>query len=310
MLGSRNAVATVAVKTVKNARHFYEGKLGLRVTEERDGVLTCRSGDSTLFVYESQHAGTNKATAVTWPVEDVHAAGRSDRARPATTLRCCSTSRKSLLEARRRDGPAPRSSRPYCVAAARNGWASCWQLPTPTSGSSTSSLPRSRAGLSPAVGGPSRAHAPERGRPAGVPRKPPRRRRRARRQRRAQGRCELRACPIGVIRSPWTEPRRAPIPARLRGRRPRRPGPTRRRVRSRPRRNRGLRPPVADLLARPGRPYRPLVTPYMDDRPHSVLVTGLSAPRLSPGATVTVLFPAFSRRSRRCQAFPLSGIPA
>lgn len=71
MLGTRDAMATIAVKNLSAARTFYETTLGLTVrpTEER-GVLMCTSGRSTVLVYESQYAGTNKATAATWVVGD------------------------------------------------------------------------------------------------------------------------------------------------------------------------------------------------------------------------------------------------
>jgi catechol 2,3-dioxygenase-like lactoylglutathione lyase family enzyme len=69
MLGDKNAVATVAVKDVKAARKFYEGTLGLKPLEGPEpSVVTYRTGGTTLLVYESQYAGTNKATAVNWPV--------------------------------------------------------------------------------------------------------------------------------------------------------------------------------------------------------------------------------------------------
>jgi hypothetical protein len=35
------------------------------------GVLTCKSGTSSVLVYESEFAGTNEATAATWAVDDV-----------------------------------------------------------------------------------------------------------------------------------------------------------------------------------------------------------------------------------------------
>jgi catechol 2,3-dioxygenase-like lactoylglutathione lyase family enzyme len=71
MLESNDAVATVAVRDLKSARAFYEDKLGLKPLDgEEMGVVTYNAGRSTLFVYESQFAGTNKATAVTWVVGD------------------------------------------------------------------------------------------------------------------------------------------------------------------------------------------------------------------------------------------------
>ena len=69
MLRDKDAMATVAVKDIKAARTFYEGTLGLKAVEgQPPGVVTYRTGGSTLVVYESPYAATNKATAVTWPV--------------------------------------------------------------------------------------------------------------------------------------------------------------------------------------------------------------------------------------------------
>jgi catechol 2,3-dioxygenase-like lactoylglutathione lyase family enzyme len=69
MLRDKTAVATLAVKDLAAARKFYEGKLGLEVTDEQgEEALTFASGSSTVLVYRSQYAGTNKATAVNWLV--------------------------------------------------------------------------------------------------------------------------------------------------------------------------------------------------------------------------------------------------
>jgi catechol 2,3-dioxygenase-like lactoylglutathione lyase family enzyme len=71
MLENNDAVATVAVRDLNSARTFYEGKLGLKPLDgEEPGVVTYNAGRSTLFIYESQFAGTNQATAVTWVVGD------------------------------------------------------------------------------------------------------------------------------------------------------------------------------------------------------------------------------------------------
>lgn len=71
MLRNKDAVATVAVGDLAAARAFYEGRLGLKPLDgEEPGVVTYNTGRSTLFVYESQFARTNKATAVTWVVGD------------------------------------------------------------------------------------------------------------------------------------------------------------------------------------------------------------------------------------------------
>ena len=71
MLGNKDAVANIAVRNLQTARKFYEGTLGLKaVAAEGDELIAFRSGGSTLYVYRSDFAGTNKATAVTWEVGD------------------------------------------------------------------------------------------------------------------------------------------------------------------------------------------------------------------------------------------------
>lgn len=72
MLGDKEVAATIAVKDIEVARKFYEEKVGLTPERsEEPSVQSYKSGDSRILVYESQFAGTNKATAVTWPVSDV-----------------------------------------------------------------------------------------------------------------------------------------------------------------------------------------------------------------------------------------------
>ena len=72
MLASTDAIATIAVKKIEPARKFYEGTLGLKpMPTEEPGVQGYKSGNSSVLVYESQYAGTNKATAATWAVEDL-----------------------------------------------------------------------------------------------------------------------------------------------------------------------------------------------------------------------------------------------
>ena len=72
MLSNRDAVANLAVKNIQAARKFYEGTLGLKqVDAEGSELIVFESGNTKLNVYESKEAGTNKATAVTWAVDDV-----------------------------------------------------------------------------------------------------------------------------------------------------------------------------------------------------------------------------------------------
>ena len=84
MLSDKNAIATVAVKDLKTAKEFYEGTLGLTKVMENEEVLTFKSGESTLFVYRSQYAGTNKATAVTFVAEEVEDVVRTLKGRGVT----------------------------------------------------------------------------------------------------------------------------------------------------------------------------------------------------------------------------------
>ena len=72
MLGKQDAIATVAVKNLGAAKKFYQDTLGLKQLDaEGDEVVVYEAGNSRLNVYKSQYAGTNKATAVTWAVDDV-----------------------------------------------------------------------------------------------------------------------------------------------------------------------------------------------------------------------------------------------
>jgi catechol 2,3-dioxygenase-like lactoylglutathione lyase family enzyme len=70
-LAEKDAAANVAVRDLAKAKKFYEGTLGLKpVGGEGDHLVAYRSGRSTLLVYVSEYAGTNKATALTWTVGD------------------------------------------------------------------------------------------------------------------------------------------------------------------------------------------------------------------------------------------------
>ena len=69
MIGDHATATNLAVKDLEVAKSFYEGKLGLKlIGAESDQVLVYESGGSKIFVYMSQFAGTNKATAMTWIV--------------------------------------------------------------------------------------------------------------------------------------------------------------------------------------------------------------------------------------------------
>jgi len=72
MLGKAGATAMIAVKDIDRARKFYGETLGLDTKPAMGGeVLEVRSGDTLINVYRSEFAGTNKATALTFDVENI-----------------------------------------------------------------------------------------------------------------------------------------------------------------------------------------------------------------------------------------------
>ena len=69
MLGDKNLTVNIAAKDLSIAKKFYEGILGLKqVGAEGLSSILLRSGTTDLLIYQSQYAGTNQATAVTWYV--------------------------------------------------------------------------------------------------------------------------------------------------------------------------------------------------------------------------------------------------
>ena len=72
MLGKADATPMIAVKDLDRARKFYEDKLGLETKDEWGGEgATFKSGDTLINVYRSEFAGTNKATALNFDVDDI-----------------------------------------------------------------------------------------------------------------------------------------------------------------------------------------------------------------------------------------------
>ena len=67
MLSGKEVMATEAVRDLNAAKRFYEGTLGLKLTEQQESeAVTYQAGSSKILVYRSQYAGSNKATAATW----------------------------------------------------------------------------------------------------------------------------------------------------------------------------------------------------------------------------------------------------
>jgi len=71
MLGKADATPMIAVKDLDRARRFYEDTLGLKEKDSWGEGVTLESGDTRLNLYRSQFAGTNKATALTFDVDDI-----------------------------------------------------------------------------------------------------------------------------------------------------------------------------------------------------------------------------------------------
>ena len=74
MIGKADTTPMIAVKDLDRARKFYEDTLGLKPVEEMGSeVLTLKSGETKFSVYRSEFAGTNKATALNFDVDDIDA---------------------------------------------------------------------------------------------------------------------------------------------------------------------------------------------------------------------------------------------
>ena len=71
MIGKADAIPMLAVKDLDRARKFYEETLGLKEVDDFGEGFLLKSGDTQLNVYRSEFAGTNKATALTFDVDDI-----------------------------------------------------------------------------------------------------------------------------------------------------------------------------------------------------------------------------------------------
>jgi catechol 2,3-dioxygenase-like lactoylglutathione lyase family enzyme len=70
ILGDIDASVNLAVKNLEVSKKFYEDTLGLTQIDTEEELIAFKSGNTTIYVYQSQNAGTNKATAVTWVVDE------------------------------------------------------------------------------------------------------------------------------------------------------------------------------------------------------------------------------------------------
>ena len=90
MLAGKDVAATIAVKDTKAAKSFYQDKLGLKLVDDKmPEAHVYKSGSTKVLVYQSQYAGTNKATAATWgsAMTSIKSSRRSrPKAWPSTTM--------------------------------------------------------------------------------------------------------------------------------------------------------------------------------------------------------------------------------
>jgi catechol 2,3-dioxygenase-like lactoylglutathione lyase family enzyme len=86
MLGDKDAASNIAVKNLETAKKFYEEILGLTpVGVEGQEAIIFKSRNSTVYVYKSEYAGTNKATAISWVVgEDIEGVVQKLKAKGVT----------------------------------------------------------------------------------------------------------------------------------------------------------------------------------------------------------------------------------
>jgi catechol 2,3-dioxygenase-like lactoylglutathione lyase family enzyme len=80
MLGDKRVATTIPVRDPAQARSFYEGKLGLKVSRQLDdgGIAYDCGGGTSLFTYPTQeNAGQSPATLAAFEVEDGEATIRA-----------------------------------------------------------------------------------------------------------------------------------------------------------------------------------------------------------------------------------------
>jgi catechol 2,3-dioxygenase-like lactoylglutathione lyase family enzyme len=78
------AAATLPVADLDRAKGFYGGTLGLSSVMEDGGGVLYKAGSAHVFVYPSEYAGSNGATAATFVVADTEAAVEELRGKGVT----------------------------------------------------------------------------------------------------------------------------------------------------------------------------------------------------------------------------------
>ena len=73
MVGTANVQPTIGISDMEKATGFYGGMLGLKVVRENQYEVVYQSGTGQLSIYQTNYAGSNKATYAAWEVDDVEA---------------------------------------------------------------------------------------------------------------------------------------------------------------------------------------------------------------------------------------------
>lgn len=84
MVRFNDSAAVLPASDIERARRFYEQTLGLTVKEDNPGGVMYEAGSGQIFVYPSEFAGTNQATAATFEVENLEETIRELRAAGVT----------------------------------------------------------------------------------------------------------------------------------------------------------------------------------------------------------------------------------
>ena len=74
MFADTKAFSGFAVPDLEQARTFYEGTLGLRVSEQEGGLVLHLAGDRDTFVYPKPDHTPATYTILNFPVQDIDAA--------------------------------------------------------------------------------------------------------------------------------------------------------------------------------------------------------------------------------------------
>jgi catechol 2,3-dioxygenase-like lactoylglutathione lyase family enzyme len=71
MLGDYDAGTALAVKDLEESKQFYGSTLGLEEAGDSPGGVQYKSGNTKFFIFQTEYAGTNKATYMGWNVDNI-----------------------------------------------------------------------------------------------------------------------------------------------------------------------------------------------------------------------------------------------